>query len=159
MNVSCSDKVKINPVAGRRACRTGAPVYQDSCPFRPPVCRWLFSVSPGIHAPPRSSGSLPPGPSHRAWEQEGAWSLFMADWATQAQRPPGSRGEAGYHHIPRSQVQPSAKGHARPPASGAPSVSPWESAPSPSPVPLLCHLPTAGPPPPRGLGTPQGYQL
>lgn len=83
MNVNCSDKVKIDPVAGRRARRTGAPVYKDSCPFHLPVCQWLSSVSPGIHAPPRSSGSLPPGPSHRAWEQEGAWSLFMADWATQ----------------------------------------------------------------------------
>ena len=131
MNVNCSDEVKIDHVAGRRGHRTGAPVYKDSCPFRPLVCRWLSSVSTGTQAPPRSSGSLPPGPLHRAWEQVGAWSLFMADWATQAHWPPGSLGEAGHHHIPRSQVQPSAKVYARLPTSGAPDVSPVSLPPSP----------------------------
>ena len=67
-------------------------------------------------------------------------------------------GEAGHHGIPRSQVPPSAKVRARLPASGAPDVSPRESAPIPSPVPPLCHLPTAGPSPSGGLGAPQGHQ-
>ena len=93
MNVNCFDKVKINRVSGRMVHRTGAPACRDSCRFRPLVCRWLPSISTRTRAPPRSSGSLPPGPPHRAWEQACAWSLFTADWTTPVQWPPGSRGK------------------------------------------------------------------
>lgn len=93
MNVNCFDKVKINRVAGRRGHRAGAPVYRDSCPIRPLVCRWLPSVSTKTRAPLRSSGSLPPGPLHKVCEQVDVRSLFTADWTTPAQWPPGSLGK------------------------------------------------------------------
>lgn len=130
MNVTCSDKVKIDRVAGRRGHRTGAPVYKDSCPFHPLVCRWLSSVSTGTQAPPKSSGSLPPGPLRRAWEQVGAWSLFMADWATQAQGPPGSPGGSWSPPRPVIASPTQHQSPARLPASGAPDVSPVSLPPS-----------------------------
>ena len=140
MNVTCSDKVKIDRVAGRRGHRTGAPVYKHSCPFHPLVCRWLSSVSTGTQAPPQSSGSLPPGPLRRAWEQVGAWSLFMADWATQAQWPPGSPGGSWSPPRPVIPSPTQRQSPARLPASGAPNVSPVSL---PHPLSSASSLPSA----------------